>query len=61
MSFTAKKDFIALKAKVEKLDIHKLVNVPTCLNNSKTRVDDLDVGKLKTVQVALKKIKRCSR
>ena len=43
---TAKKDFIALKAEADKLDIDKLVNVPTRLN-LKTKVDDLDVGKLK--------------
>ena len=42
----AKKDFIALKAEVDKLDIDKLVNVPIRLN-LKTKVDDLDVGKLK--------------
>ena len=29
----AKNDFIALKAEVDKLDINKLVNVPTSLNN----------------------------
>ena len=29
----AKKDFIALKAEVEKLNINKLVNVPTSLNS----------------------------
>ena len=52
----AKKDFIALKAEVDKLDINKLVNVPTSLNNLKTKVDDLDVGKLKTVPVDLKKL-----
>ena len=39
----AKKDFIALKAEVDKLD----VDVPTSLNNLKTKVEDLDVGKLK--------------
>ena len=33
-----------------------MVNVPTGLNNLKTKVDDLDVGKLKTVPVDLKKI-----
>ena len=54
----AKKDFIALKTEVDKLeDIIKLVNVPTTLNNLKTKVDDLDVGKLKAVPVELKKIK----
>ena len=52
----AKKDFIALKAEVDKLDINKLVNVPTSLNNLKTKVDDLDVGKLKTVPIDLTKI-----
>ena len=31
----------------------KLVNVPTSLNNFKTKVDDLDVGELKTVPVYL--------
>ena len=29
-----KSDFINLKAEVDKLDINKLVNVPTDLNNS---------------------------
>ena len=53
----AKKDFIALKAEVDKLDIDKTVNVPTSLNNSKTKVDDLDIGKLKTVSWRLEKIK----
>ena len=33
-----------------------MVNVPTSLNNSKTKVDDLDVCKLKTVSVDLKTI-----
>ena len=36
------KDFITLKAEVDKLDINKLVNVPTTLNNLKAKVDDLD-------------------
>ena len=43
----AKRDFIALKA--DKLDINKLTNVPTSLNNLKTEVDNSDVGKLKIV------------
>ena len=34
----AKKDFIALEAKVDKLDINKLVNVTTSLINLKTKV-----------------------
>ena len=33
-----------------------MVDVPTGLNNSKTKVYDLDVGKLKTVPVDLKKL-----
>ena len=41
----AKKDFIALKAEVGKLDINKRVNVPISLNNLKAKVDYLDVGK----------------
>ena len=39
----SKKDFTALKAEIDKIDINKLVNVPTCFNISKTKVDDLDV------------------
>ena len=46
----AKKDFNALKGKVDKLDLDKLVNVQTSLNNLKTKVDDL------TVPVDLRKI-----
>ena len=52
----AKKDFVALKAKVDKLDINKLVNVPTSLDNLKTRIGDWDVDKLKIVPVDLKKL-----
>ena len=47
----AKKDCIALQAEVDILDINKLVNVPTSLNNLKAKVHDLDVGKLKAVPV----------
>ena len=50
----AKKDFIALKSEVRKLGICKLPNVSTSLNSLKTKVDDLDVGKLNTVPVDLK-------
>ena len=52
----SKKDFIALKAEVDKLDVNKLVNAPTSMNNIKTKGDDLDVGKLKTVPVDWKKV-----
>ena len=47
----AKKDFIALKTEVNKLDIINLL-----MNNLKTKVDDLDFGKLKIVLVAFKKL-----
>ena len=36
-----KRDFIALKAEVEDLDISKFLNVLSGLNDLKTRVDDL--------------------
>ena len=43
-----------MKAEIAKLDI--LVNVPTRLNNLKTKVDDLDVGKLKSLPVDFTKL-----
>ena len=49
-----KRDFIALKAKIDKLDINRLVSVTTGLNNLKINVDDLNVGKLQAVTVDLK-------
>ena len=45
-----------MKAEVDKLDINKLVNIPTSLNNLKTKVHDLDLGKFKTVPVDFKKL-----
>ena len=45
-----------MKAELDKLDINRLVNVPNSLNNSKTKVNDLDVGKMKTVPVDLKNL-----
>ena len=45
-----------MKAEVGKTNINKLVNVPTGLNDLKTKIDDLDVGKLKTVNIDLNKI-----
>ena len=50
---TVKKIFIALKAEVDKLDINKLTNVSTSLNNLTKKDDDLDVGKLESVPVDL--------
>ena len=44
----AKSDFFALKAEVAKLDINKLVNVKTGLNNLKPKLVDLDASNSKT-------------
>ena len=49
-------DFIAWKGVVDKLDINKLVNVLTGLDNLKIEVEDLDVNKLKTFPVDLKEL-----
>ena len=46
-----------MKAEVDKLHINKLVNVPTSLDNLKTKVDYVGVGKLKIVPVDLKKLR----
>ena len=35
-----------MKAEFEKLDNNKLDNAPTRLNNLKSKLDDVDVGKL---------------
>ena len=45
-----------MKAEVDKPEITKLSNVPTSFNNSKTKVDELDVDKLKTGPAKLKKL-----
>ena len=42
--------------KLTKLDIAKSVNVLTTLSNLKAKVDDLDVGKLQTFPLDLKKL-----
>ena len=44
----SKKDFITLQAEVQKLDTNEPFNISSSLNNVKTKVDDLDVAKLKT-------------
>ena len=36
--------------------VNKLTNIPTSVNNLKTKIDDLNVGNLKTVPVNLKKL-----
>ena len=43
-----------MKDEVDKLDINKLVNVPTGLNNLKSKVYELNVGELKIVLKDLK-------
>ena len=43
------KKFIDLKAKVDEIDIDKLANFPTGLNDLKTTVDVSDIVKLNTV------------
>ena len=45
-----------MEDEVYKPDISELVNIPTTLNNLKTKIDDLDVGKLETVPIDLKKL-----
>ena len=46
-----------MKAEVEKLDINRLVNVLSGLNDLKTKVDELDVGELGALPVDLKRLK----
>ena len=43
-----------MKTEIDKLDINKLVNIPTSFNNLKTKVDDLDVAELNTIPIDLK-------
>ena len=52
-NLAAKSGFVDVKAKVSKLGINKLVNVPNSLNNLKTIVD---ADKMKTVPVEWKKV-----
>ena len=59
-NLSTKSYFIALKEKFDKVDISKLANVPISLIHSKTKVDDLDVGKWKTVLIRIEKINWCS-
>ena len=52
-----KSDFFSLKAKVGKLDIDKLKNVPANLSNLKSKVNKLDIGKLESTPVDLSKLR----
>ena len=45
-----------MKAEVNKLENNKLVKVPVRLNNLFEKVDNLDIDKLKTVSLDLKKL-----
>ena len=45
-----------MKADLDKLNIDKFINVPTSLNNLKTKINGLDASKLKTNPVDLKKL-----
>ena len=45
-----------MKAEVYKIGIAELINIWTDLNNAKTKVDDLNVGKLQTVPIDLKNL-----
>ena len=51
-----KKNLIFYKIEVDKLDVNRLVNAPTTLNNLKTKVSNVDVGKLKMLPLDLKKL-----
>ena len=42
-----------MKAECDKLDINKLVNVPTRLDNLKIKIVDANVGKLKNFPIDL--------
>ena len=53
--FAKKIDWASLKSNVDKLDIDKLKNVPTNLNNLEIKLDKLGVDKLVPVPVDLSK------
>ena len=57
--FVKKADLASLKLDVEKIDIDTLEKVPSGLNTLKSKIDNLDVNKLKTVPIDFLK-KRCS-
>ena len=57
MDFAKKTDLVNLvKADLDKLDIHKLKNVPSSLSNLKSIVNKLDIGKIETPPVGLSKL-----
>ena len=54
-NLAAEKDFIALKAEVDQLDISRVINDITGLNNLRATVSNLDADMMKTVSVNLRK------
>ena len=54
--FARKGNLANLKSNVDKLDIDKVINVPTNSNNLKSKVDKLDVDNLVLVPVDLRKL-----
>ena len=57
LDFAKKTDLVNLvKADLDKLDIHKLKNVPSSLSNLKSIVNKLDIGKIETPPVGLSKL-----
>ena len=54
-NLASKRDFVALKALVNKIGSNKLINVPCGVNNLKTKVDDFDDEKVKNVPLIPKK------
>ena len=54
--FAKKTNLAHLKSNIDKLDIHKLKNVPSNLSNLKSKAGKLDVDKLVPVPVDLTKL-----
>ena len=52
----AKSDLVSLKTEADKLDIDKLLIIPTNLSKFKSKVDKLDIVKLETTPVDLRKL-----
>ena len=56
LKFAKNVDLAKLKSDIDKLDIDKLKNIPTNLDNLKSNVDKIDVDKLVPVPVDLGKL-----
>ena len=55
-TFAKKVHLASLKCNIDKLDIHKLKNIPTNLSNLESKVDKVDVDKLVPVPVDISKL-----